>query len=133
MQTTWRFHILYCMMRVNLTSIQQSRYLGVNLSSSITWNHHVNHVVNDANKILGFVRRNLSKCDTNVEIAVYKALVHPKLEYTASVWDPHQAYLVNQREMVQRHTAWFVSNDDGKTSSVMSMLNSLEWPSLQHR
>ena len=51
--------------------------------------------------------------------------------YAASVWAPHQVSLVNKLEMAQKRATRFVSNDYATTSSVMSVLNSLEWPSLQ--
>ena len=123
----------YQIMGVNLKDVDQCRYLGVQLSSNMSWSNHISRTVNDANKILGVVRRNLSKCDPTVKQAAYLALVRPKLEYAASVWDPHQAYLINKLEMVQRRAARFVMNDYAATSSVTSMLNNLQWSSLQQR
>ena len=123
----------YQIMGVNLKDVDQCRYLGVQLSSNMSWSNHISRTVNDANKILGVVRRNLSKCDPTVKQAAYLALVRPKLEYAASVWDPHQAYLINKLEMVQRRAARFVMNDYAATSSVTSMLNNLQWSSLQQQ
>ena len=124
---------IYSMLGVHLSSVKQTLYLGVHLSSNMTWNHHINHVVNDASKILGFIRRNLARCDAKVKTAAYKALVRPKLEYAATVWDPHQTYLVDKLEMVQRRAARFVCNDFRRTTSVSELLKSLEWSPLQQR
>ena len=44
----------------------------------------------------GIRKEKPTKCNTKVKITAYKASVHPKLEYTASVLDPHQAYLVGE-------------------------------------
>ena len=77
----------------------------------------------------GFIRRNLSRCDAkNVKAAAFKVLVdlRPKLEYAAVVLDPHQSYLVDKLEMVQRRAARFVYNDY-RTTSVSELLKALEY------
>ena len=51
----------YSMHGVHLSSVKQTTYLGVHLSSDMSRIIHINHVVNDASKILGFIRRNLSR------------------------------------------------------------------------
>ena len=60
-------------------------------------------------------------------------LVRPHTEYASSVWDPHQKNLVHKLEMIQRRAARFVSNDYRRTSSVTSMLQDLNWVSLENR
>ena len=91
----------------------------------MSWTNHVNHIASDASKILGFIRRNLSRCDSKVKVVAYKALVLPKLEYASTVWDPHQACLVDKLEMVQRRAARFVCNDYRRTTSVSELIRSL--------
>ena len=41
-------------------------YLGVELSSTLDWSHHIDNKVNKANKTLGFLRRNLSNCPESI-------------------------------------------------------------------
>ena len=57
----------------------------------------------------------------------------PTLEYCSSVWDPYTSELTNQIELVQRRAARLVKNDYSRQSSVISMLNSLNWEPLPHR
>ena len=45
---------------------------------------HVSNICTKANRILSFLRRNLSV----LESQAYKGLVHPVLEYGSSVWTP---------------------------------------------
>ena len=47
---------------------------------------------------------NPTKCVTLncIKVAAYITLVRPILEYASIVWDPHQQYLINDIEMVQR-------------------------------
>ena len=63
----------------------------------------------------------------------YKALVRPRLEYCASVWDPHTQCAVQRLEMVQRRAARYVMRRYHNTSSVTHMLDHLQWPLLSQR
>ena len=42
-----------------LASAESASYLGVTLTKDLNWNEDVNHTADKANKILGFLRRNL--------------------------------------------------------------------------
>ena len=57
----------------------------------------------------------------------------PTLEYASSVWDPWQQNDLHRLEMVQRRAAWYVTNRCHNTSSVSSMIEQLEWTTLQER
>ena len=48
-------------------------------------------------------------------------------------WDPHQQYLSDEIERVQRRAARWVKADYGMTSSVPRMLEDLNWLTLQKR
>ena len=52
----------------------------------------------------------------------YKALVRPRLEYCASVWDPHTQNAIQKIEMVQRRAARYVLRQYHNISSVSDML-----------
>lgn len=123
----------YNMSGVNLKSVTQCTYRVVHFSNDISWNHYITLNLKDGSKILGFIRRNISRCDTEVKAAAYKALVRPKLEYAASVWDPYQSNLINKIEMVQRRPARFVVNDYRRITGVIDHVNSLNWPPLQEQ
>jgi len=61
------------------------------------------------------------------------SLVHPILEYASTVWDPYTIKDSDQLEKVQRSAAqWVCSNYDWKYS-VTSLLENLQWPTLEHR
>ena len=54
----------------------------------------------------------------------------PVLEYTAIIWDPHQQYLIDDIEKMQRRAARWITGDYRFTSSVTEMISTLKWPSL---
>ena len=110
-----------------------AKYLGVNFTSGLSWNHHVDEITSKANKCLGFLRRNLNISNCKAKETAYKSLVRPIVEYASPVWDPHTANNIDKIEMVQRRAARFVKNRYRQTSSVTSMLNELQWRSLRNR
>ena len=83
--------------------------------------------------LFGGTRRNLSECSTEVKSTAYLTLVCPIMEYAATVWDPHQQYLIDNIEKIQRRAARWVLFDYRQQSSVTNMLNQLHWPTLQLR
>ena len=71
--------------------------------------HLMNDQNNNANKSLGFVRRNLKSKNTSFKsLKAYKAIVRPQLEYAAPVWDPHTKEDIKRIESVQRWAAHWV-------------------------
>ena len=111
--------------------VNDHSYLGVLLSSSMSFSPHINNIVVKASKMLNFIRRNLSKCSKEVKSTAYLSLVHPILEYSSSVWDPYLLSDIQSIEKAQRCAAQWVSSDY-KFSSVTSMLNDLQWPTLSN-
>ena len=49
----------YTMHNQTLNSVSASRYLGVDLSTNMNFNTHINRITSNANKSLGFIKRNI--------------------------------------------------------------------------
>ena len=60
-------------------------------------------------------------------------MVRPLLEYCSTVWSPHTKEYIQKIEMVQHRAARYVTNRYHNTSSVTSMLDHLEWETLESR
>ena len=65
-----------------LDNVENNKYLGVTITNDLKWNTHVSNICTEANRTLGFLRRNLSACPQDVKESAYKGL-----EYGSSVWD----------------------------------------------
>ena len=52
----------YNMMGQNLETVHHYPYLGVELSEDMNWDHQISKITSKADRTLGFIRRNLSKC-----------------------------------------------------------------------
>jgi len=116
-----------------LQEVASTPYLGVTFANTLKWDVHICSIANNANKMLGFVKRNLRHAPQSLKAIAYKSLVRSKLEYSSSVWDPHLVKNKSALENVQRRAARFVCNDYSRYSSVTNMLQSLGWPLLEQR
>ena len=110
-----------------------TKYLGVDIHSTLSWNTHIDRTNQKANNMLGFLRRNLRHSFQATKVNAYKTLALPHLEYCASIWNPHTKEQVQKIEMVQSRAASFTTNRYRNTSSVTDMLHLLQWESLQDR
>ena len=102
--------------------------LGVTITSDLNWNKHINQTEGKANQTLGFVKRNIKTRSHNIKTKTYKALVRHRLEYCASVWDPHTQSAIQKMEMVQRRAARYVLKRYHNTSSAGSLFRQVVIP-----
>ena len=114
---------------LNITS--KGKYLGITISQNLSWNNHIDNVCRKANNTTAFLSRNLSSCPANIRTKCYTTFVRPQLEYASFVWAPHTQSNTNKLESVQRRAARFVTGNYNTTSSVATMLNHLNWDTLQ--
>ena len=66
-----------------LQLVNTSKYLGVSLSSALSWNCHIDNITGEANSTLAFLGRNLQTISPNIKILANFDLVRPLLEYEA--------------------------------------------------
>jgi len=63
----------------------------------------------------------------------HASLVRPSLEYASSVWDAHHNNHIASTEKIQRRAVRWIFNDYNYSHSVTTMLQNLNWPTLQYR
>ena len=114
-------------------SVKDTRYLGVDLASDLSWKSYIERTCFKANRQLAFLRRNLQIQNTRVKETAYKGLVRPITEYCCTVWDPNYKKYKNQLESVQIRAARFVQNRYERQAPVTEMVNNLGWDPLELR
>ena len=88
-----------------LQSVTETVDLGVSLTSNLTWNTQTQKVVNKANKIVSFLKRNVGAGNKEVFSRLYTALVIPILEYAVPLWSPYLQKNIDALERVQRRAS----------------------------
>ena len=76
---------------------------------------------------------NIRVHNKDLKSTAFKTLVRPQLEYASSVWSPHTDLDINKLESVQRRAARWVTPDYHYTSSVSTMLQDLDWRTIDQR
>ena len=110
-----------------------TKYLGVDIQSSLSWKTHIDRITKKSNSMLGFLRRNVRSCSEETKANAYfsMTMVRSNLEYCSSVWSPHHKDQIHKIEMVQRRAARYTTNRFRNTSSVSSMIDQLQRESLK--
>lgn len=116
-----------------LQAVSDDKYLGVTLSSDMSWTEHIKNVSNKANKTLGFILRNIKTKNQKVREMAYKTLVRPQLEYASPVWSPGTLTASLKIEATQRRAARSVKNNYSPYDSVTDMQKELDWRALEDR
>ena len=112
-----------------LTQVPTHKHLGVVLSSDLSWKPHVLSVVARSNRLLGLLKRTFGS-HSKALFTGYRSMIRPILEYACQAWYPHQAYLIEKLECVQRNvTRWII----GKDTPYEDRLKSLKLATLVQR
>ena len=110
-----------------------AKYLGVDISSGLSWNTHIDRITGTATRTLNFIQRNIRTKNEKVRETAYNTLVRPQLEYASPVWDPHHKDKILQLEKVQRRAARWTTSSFDYRSSVTAIVNDLGWRTLEQR
>ena len=81
-------------------------YLGVTISSDLSWLRHVTNISNKTSRNLGLLKRTLSPCAQSVKSIAYKMLVRPQLVYACEVWNPYTMKCIKKIEQMQRNSSF---------------------------
>ena len=98
------------------------------IDSGLTWSDYVTRVGVKANSVLGFLQCNLKYCPPEIKTSCFKSLVTSILEYGCTSWFPCFQKDIYAKEMVHQRAARFIFNDYSYNTSVISLLNTLNWP-----
>ena len=69
--------------------VTSAKFLGVDFSGGLSWKSHIDRITGNANRTLGYIKRNIKTKKPKVREIAYNTLVHPQLEYASPIWDPY--------------------------------------------
>lgn len=116
---------VYHLNNISLETTNSYKYLGVHITSNLTWNKHIEYITNQANRLLGYLRRNFSRAPSSLKLLLYKTLLRPKLEYASTIWDPYHDNLIHSIELIQNNSCRFILWNYNRTASASAMKSRL--------
>ena len=89
-----------------LEKVDLYKYLGVLISSDLSWSQHISYICSRAKRQLGLLYRHFYRdTEPNSLKMLYLTQVRPLLEYAVPVWDPYFVKDVEALESVQKFAA----------------------------
>ena len=100
-------HISFCSKQVQISSryiicngiikqVDSIKYLGVIIDKKITWSQQVDKITLKANRVSGFLYRNIKYCSLDIKNRCYKIFIQLVLEYASIIWSPYYDKLINK-------------------------------------
>lgn len=123
----------YVLKHAELTLSSSYKYLGVHFQSDLTWHYHIDVILASANRSLGLIKHSLKNAPPYIRKLAYLTLVRPKIEYASAIWDPVQAYLIQNIESLQNRAVRFIFSDYSRHSSITALRDRAELEPLSHR
>lgn len=75
----------YNIKHIPLLQVFSYKYLGVHITSNLSWETHVEYVTNNYKRMLGYIKRNFVQAPISLKLILYTTLVCSKLEYACSI------------------------------------------------
>ena len=120
MENTWK-----------LSSATNS-YLGLLLSSNLSWSTHIDSICVKVRKLLGLLHIQFSANTNSCTLTkLYLSLIRPHLEYGAQVWHPYLSKDIQAIENVQKFSLRICSKK--WNLSYWELLDMFQLPSLENR
>ena len=108
-------------------------YLGVTLSSDLTWHNHINNIITKINQRLGVLRRVKEFLDLDTRCVLYTSLVLPLFDYGDTIWgDKNNSILMNSLQVLENKAAKIILDKQPRYSSTKA-LEELKWTTLTTR
>ena len=96
-----------------------------------TFKEHINCKVKKANPLAGMLRISFTHFDKDMFKQLFVAIVRPRLEYGASIWNPHSKEQITSIENVQRRATKQVQTFSD--IPYKERLKAMSLPTLQYR
>ena len=85
-----------------LENCEKERDLGVVIDKDLKFSDQCLEARNRANRMLGFIKRNVTYKSKEVVLQLFNSYVRPYLEYCVQAWKPYHRHNINTLEAVQR-------------------------------
>ena len=86
----------------NIDKVQNFNFLGLHVSSDITWNLHMDEVSKKISQIIGILKKLQLIVPKNILLTIYNTLILPHINYGLLVWGNQFQQIIECSEDVLR-------------------------------
>ena len=108
------------------------KYLGVTIDQNLTYNVHVENVINKISKSLGVLTRASRVVPLQVRVTLYNTLVLPHFDYCCTLWDVCSDGHIARLQQLQNHGMRIILGCHYRTN-ISEMLSTLKWLNVRQR
>ena len=121
-----------CIEGTPLLYVNSVKYLGICISSNLSWSSHIAKIHSKGKRLIGMLYRRFYKhANSNTLLKLYASLIRPHLECCSVVWDPYLNKDINLLEKTQKLGLRLCLKD--WLSEYNDLLNRANLPSLETR
>ena len=113
-----------------LDTVVNTRYLGVNIDSSLDWKEHIKVLSSKVSRAIGFLKHARNFVPQDTLKTFYTGIVEPHFCYFCSVWGCCRKTDLIQLQKLQNRAARIVTNSSYDAPSKPLLLK-LEWKSIE--
>ena len=82
---------------VNIESVQNFNFLGLHLSSDMTWNFHINEVSKKISRNIGILKKLQIIVPNNILLTLFNTLILPHINYCLLSWGSNPDEIFNYK------------------------------------
>lgn len=110
----------YKLGNLGITRTDHIKYLGVTLTSNLTWEPHLETICSKVRRKLPFVKRRLSYVPSYVKLTTYKTLIRPDLEYSDIIWSIDHKFFIKKLR-VRSLAVWCLFSSYSRHTNVTAL------------
>mgnify|MGYP003438910792 FL=1 len=103
---------------IKLHPATKTKFLGVIINSTLTWNDHIAMIKSKISKNIGIISRIRFLVPRAVLMSLYHALVEPYLQYCNLIWAARRTSVLNQLYLCQKKLLRIITFSDRRSHSL---------------
>ena len=99
------------------------KYLGVLMDTNLSWNYHVEYVLNKISKTIGLISKLRHFVPKHILLNIYKSLITPYLSYSVIAWGQTCKTNWNDILIMQKRALRFIHFSDRQEHAIPLFVN----------
>ena len=122
----------YQMKGTEIAAVTNFKYLGVTITSDLSFTTHIRNIVSKTNGLLYMLIRALKRSSEGTKTRAFLTICRPILEYASCIWSPSKVKDIKIVENVQRKAYRWATNTS-RSEQISGAMVVKGWEELAHR